>query len=77
VDVAIAELPDHMLSLDLARQMGRRVGTDELARVFLEGENLFGRLILAVIPTLQEAGARELVGFLVVFTCMILMRFGY
>lgn len=60
VDLAIRELPDTVLSLELAREIGRRVGSKELETVFLEGEDLFGRVLVAAAPRLGEPGAREL-----------------
>ena len=60
VDLAIRELPDTLLSLELAREIGRRVGSKELEIVFTEGEDLFGRVLVVAAPRLAESEAREL-----------------
>lgn len=60
IDLSLETLPDVVLSIELARELGRRVDQRGLARIFGEGEALYGRLLLAAAPVLGEAGAREL-----------------
>jgi hypothetical protein len=60
VDLVIEVLPTYLLAIDLAGQMGRRMGQPELARFFGQGEAIFGRVLAASAPDLGEDGAREL-----------------
>jgi AcrR family transcriptional regulator len=60
LDSAIVEMPDYILSIDLARQVGRPMGAPELAAKFGGGDALFGTRIAAAMPRLDRAGAQEL-----------------
>lgn len=60
LEIAIAEMPDYLLAIELAREMGRPMGTPELGRIFGEGEALFGRILHTAAPGLTAEGAREL-----------------
>ncbi len=60
IDLSIAELPDYMLAIDLARELGRALSGEQLGHVFEEGEALFGKLIAAAAPPQREEEAREL-----------------
>ncbi|HEX9043525.1 MAG TPA: helix-turn-helix domain-containing protein [Candidatus Limnocylindrales bacterium] len=60
VELSIEELPDYLLAIELARELGRPLSGEQLGDVFEEGEALLGRLIAAAVPTQGEAAAREL-----------------
>jgi hypothetical protein len=60
VDLVIDVLPTYLLAIDLARQIGRPLDQPGLARYFGQGEAIFGHVISAAAPDLDEAAAREL-----------------
>jgi AcrR family transcriptional regulator len=60
LDLAILELPDFLLALDLAEEL-RLPGIVRIRRaMFTEGEAVFGRYLAAVRPGLTSEAAREL-----------------
>jgi AcrR family transcriptional regulator len=60
LDLAILELPDFLLALDLAEEL-RMPGIIRIRRaMFTEGETVFGRYLAAVRPGLTPDAAREL-----------------
>ena len=60
LDLAILELPDFVLALDLAEEL-RLPGIVRIRRaMFAEGEAVFGRYLAAVRPGLTPDAAREL-----------------
>jgi AcrR family transcriptional regulator len=60
LDLAIGELPDFLLALDLAEEL-RLPGIVRIRRgMFTQGETIFGRYIAAVRPGLTPDAAREL-----------------
>jgi AcrR family transcriptional regulator len=60
VDLAIRELPDFLLALDMAEEL-EVPGMAGLRRaLFAEGEAVFGRYIAAVRPSMAPQAAREL-----------------
>ena len=60
LDLAIRELPDFLLALDLAEEL-RLPGIVRIRRgMVTEGETIFGRYIVAVRPGLAPDAAREL-----------------
>jgi len=60
LDLAIQELPDFLLALDMAKEL-RRAGIVRIRRaMFAEGEAVFGRYLAAVRPGLTPDAAREL-----------------
>jgi AcrR family transcriptional regulator len=60
VDLAILELPDFLLALDLAEEL-QLPGIVRIRRaMFTEGEAVFGRYLAAVRPGLTSEAAREL-----------------
>lgn len=60
VDLAILELPDFLLALDLAEEL-QLPGIVRIRRaMFTEGEAVFGRYLAAVRPGLTPEAAREL-----------------
>jgi AcrR family transcriptional regulator len=60
VDLAILELPDFLLALDLAEEL-RLPGIMSIRRaMFTEGEAVFGRYLANVRPGLTQDAAREL-----------------
>jgi AcrR family transcriptional regulator len=60
LDLAILELPDFLLALDLAEEL-RLPGIIRIRRaMFTEGETVFGRYLAAVRPGLTPDAAREL-----------------
>jgi AcrR family transcriptional regulator len=62
LDLAIRELPDFLLALDMAEEL-EVPGTARLRRgMFAEGETVFGRYIAAVRPGLTPEAAREVAG---------------
>ena len=60
VDLVIDVLPTYLLAIDLAREMGRPLSQPQLARLFGQGEAIFGRVLVASAPDLGQDGAREL-----------------
>ncbi|MEW5990372.1 MAG: helix-turn-helix domain-containing protein [Chloroflexota bacterium] len=61
VDLAIVELPNYLLALQLTEEAGDgRSGGGTRSRAFQEGEAVFGRLIAAAAPGLQRARATEI-----------------
>jgi AcrR family transcriptional regulator len=60
VDVVIDVLPAYLLSIDLAREIGRPMSQRDLARFFGQGEIVFGRVIVGAAPELGADDAREL-----------------
>jgi AcrR family transcriptional regulator len=60
IDLAILELPDFLLAIDLAEEL--RLPAIERIRLamFAEGETVFGRYLVAVRPGLTSEAAREL-----------------
>ena len=62
IDLAIRELPDFLLALDLAEEL-EVPGMARLRRgLFAEGETIFGRYIAAVRPGMTPQAARDLAG---------------
>lgn len=62
LDLAIRELPDFLLALDMAEEL-EVPGAARLRRgIFAEGETVFGRYIAAVRPGLTPEAAREVAG---------------
>jgi hypothetical protein len=60
LDLAIRELPDFLLALDLAEEL-RLPGIVRLrAAMFTQGETFFGRYLVAVRPGFTPEAAREL-----------------
>ena len=60
LDLAIRELPDFLLALDLAEEL-RLPGIVRIRRgMFTQGETIFGRYLAAVRPGLTPDAAREL-----------------
>lgn len=60
LDLAIRELPDFLLALDLAEEL-RLPGIVQIRRgMFTQGETVFGRYLAAVRPGLTPNAAREL-----------------
>jgi AcrR family transcriptional regulator len=58
VDLSIAELPNYLLALRLADEIGAVGGARPPARrAFREGESVFGRLVAAAAPRLARADA--------------------
>jgi AcrR family transcriptional regulator len=62
IDLAIRELPDFLLALDMADELDVP-GMARLRRgLFAEGEAIIGRYIAAVRPNMTQAAAREVAG---------------
>ncbi|MEA2606356.1 MAG: Bacterial regulatory protein tetR family [Chloroflexota bacterium] len=60
LDLAIQELPDFLLALDLAEEL-QMPGMVRIRRaMFTEGETVFGRYLVAVRPGMAATAAREL-----------------
>lgn len=62
IDMSIEELPDFLLAIQLAREVGRSLGEAELGGVFGQGEALFGRVLFEVASGLGRDAAHELAG---------------
>jgi AcrR family transcriptional regulator len=60
VDLAIAELPDFLLALDLAEELEVPGVARKRRALFREGENVLGRYLAAVRPGLTPEAARDL-----------------
>jgi len=60
LDLAILELPDFLLALDLAEELQLPGITRVRRAMFTEGEAVFGRYLAAVRPGLTPDAAREL-----------------
>jgi len=60
LDLAILELPDFLLALDLAEELQLPGITRVRPAMFTEGEAVFGRYLAAVRPGLTPDAAREL-----------------
>ena len=62
IDLAIRELPDFLLALDMAEEL-EVPGMARLRRgLFAEGEAIFGRYVAAVRPSMVPQAARDLAG---------------
>ncbi len=62
LDLAIRELPDFLLALDMAKEL-EVPGTARLRRgIFAEGETVIGRYIAAVRPGMTPEAARDVAG---------------
>ena len=62
IDLAIRELPDFLLALDMAEEL-EVSGMSRLRRgLFAEGEVIFGRYIAAIRPSMAPQPARDLAG---------------
>ena len=58
VDLSISELPNYLLALRLADEIGAGGGRRPPAgRAYREGESVFGRLVAAAAPRLERADA--------------------
>ena len=62
IDLSIEELPDFLLAIELAREVGRPLGEAELGGAFGEGEAMFGRVLAEAAPDLGRDAAHELAG---------------
>ena len=60
VDLAIGELPDFLLALDLAEELEVPGVAMKRRALFREGENVLGRYLAAVRPGLTPDAARDL-----------------
>ena len=61
VDLSLAELPDYLLALKLADEVAGTTAIDRPhARIFREGEAVFGRLVAAAAPTLTRDAATQI-----------------
>lgn len=60
LDLAIRELPDFLLALDLAEELGLPSIVRMRRAMFTQGETIFGRYLAAVRPGLTPDAAREL-----------------
>lgn len=59
IAVAAAAVPDYLLAIELAREVGRPTDRRALRGIFADGAAAFGRVIQAAAPTLDRGRAEE------------------
>ena len=62
IDLAIEELPDFLLSLDMAEELQLRGMARLRSGLFAEGETVIGRYVAAVRPGMTPESAKDLAG---------------